>query len=337
MVTTEDLDWRLWLAENLLRGVAPEHLCEVLAGQGLSATAVQAELAALVAHPAYRVARRLAHAVARSQSLDARARKLAVYTGLPPGIPRRANLSVEAFYREHVAPNTPVVLPDALAAWPALGTWSPAYFRARVGEARVRVMTGRDADPRYHQNQETNWVEMAMAAYADRVEAVGVSNDFYMVASNRNLARPELAPLMADLAPMPAVVEPTLTADRCQMWFGPAGTRTPLHRDTHPVLLCQVLGRKVFHLVQPREMALVLHEEGYYAPLDLEAPDLACFPDFADAEVLTVELGPGDALYIPWNWWHQARALDVSISVTLDQFRRPEDIRPMARCEGGCE
>ncbi|MDB5097080.1 MAG: hypothetical protein JWM80_1501 [Cyanobacteria bacterium RYN_339] len=318
--------WQRWLVENLLRGVEPAALLALLTAEGVPAAEVQQALATLPAQPAYQAAARLAHAVARSRSLDARARKLAAYRDPPDGVPRRAGLTTRAFYREHVATNLPVVLTDACAAWPAVGRWSPAYLRERVGPATVRVMAGRDADPRYHQHQEENWQEMSMAAYSALVERAGSSNDFYMVASNRNLERTDLLPLQADLRPLPAVMDPGSAPSTMHMWFGPADTRTPLHRDMHPVLLCQVYGRKRLWLIQPREMALILAEEGFYAPLNCEAPDFARFPDLPPTSILEVELAPGEALYIPWDWWHQARALEPSISVALDAFRRPEDV-----------
>jgi hypothetical protein len=46
--------------------------------------------------------------------------------------------------------------------------------------------------------------------------------------------------------------------------------------------------------------------------VDFDAPDLDRYPRFADAmkAAITVELEPGDAVYIPYLWWHHVRALD---------------------------
>src|SRR5688572_29442483 len=40
-------------------------------------------------------------------------------------------------------------------------------------------------------------------------------------------------------------------------------------------------------------------------------PDLARFPRFAEAQrhAQTAELEPGDALYIPYGWWHHVESL----------------------------
>jgi mannose-6-phosphate isomerase-like protein (cupin superfamily) len=35
---------------------------------------------------------------------------------------------------------------------------------------------------------------------------------------------------------------------------------------------------------------------------------------------MDVEVGPGDALFLPAAWWHWARSLSVSILVTFSNF-----------------
>jgi hypothetical protein len=61
----------------------------------------------------------------------------------------------------------------------------------------------------------------------------------------------------------------------------------------------------------------------YLAPLDftpsgapvslvqLTAPDHSRFPRFAEAlrNAMQAELGPGDALFIPYGWWHHVESL----------------------------
>lgn len=144
-----------------------------------------------------------------------------------------------------------------------------------------------------------------------------------MVALNQNFYEPALAPLFDDVRPYPPIVPDPAPHSALNLWLGPAGTRTPLHHDQANILFCQVYGRKRFHLISPRELALTPYSFGLTCPIDCENPDLARFPDFGDVKVHVVEVGPGDALFLPVGWWHQVRALDVAISVTFTEFDRP--------------
>jgi hypothetical protein len=60
-----------------------------------------------------------------------------------------------------------------------------------------------------------------------------------------------------------------------------------------------------------------------YSPVDAEDPDLSRFPRFRDAPLWRADLEPGDLLYIPSMWWHQARSQTTSIAVNLWWVRGP--------------
>ena len=60
--------------------------------------------------------------------------------------------------------------------------------------------------------------------------------------------------------------------------------------------------------------------------VDFDAPDLAAHPRFAlaMAHALTVELEPGDAIFIPSMWWHHVEGLaDFNILVNYWWRRTP--------------
>jgi hypothetical protein len=47
--------------------------------------------------------------------------------------------------------------------------------------------------------------------------------------------------------------------------------------------------------------------------VDLRQPDLARYPRFAEALATaeSAELEPGDAVYVPYMWWHHVESLDT--------------------------
>lgn len=321
----KDTNWKYWLVENIFRGVPADYLQAHLVKQGLSASSVQHELNALNSNQAFQAAANYVHAVRRIKSLQDRAQKLAAYRPTFE-IQRRSGVTVEEFYRNYYASGTPVILTDVTKAWPALQKWTPEYLRETVGDARIQIMTGRNADPQYEKNKDAHMSEVSMKTYVDMVLQHGPTNDFYMVARNRNLEKDGLQPLLADFQPLPAIMSPDSRPDSFLMWFGPAGTVTPLHHDPNGVFFCQVYGRKRYWMVRPDELSLLMSEDGYYSPVNAADPDLRRFPDFEGARVHTFDVGPGDAVFLPMGWWHQVESLDVSISVTLDEFRKPEQV-----------
>ena len=103
-----------------------------------------------------------------------------------------------------------------------------------------------------------------------------------------------------------------------RIWIGtPAVTQT--HFDINYNLVCMVAGRKRFVLFPPDQA-----KNMYIGPLEatisgvptsmasLEKPDFDAHPRFREAlaAATVAELEPGDALYIPYMWWHHVSSTD---------------------------
>ena len=102
-----------------------------------------------------------------------------------------------------------------------------------------------------------------------------------------------------------------------RVWIGNA-SRVSTHYDVSSNVAVVVAGRRRFCLFPPSQ-----GENLYVGPLDvtlagqpvslvdLEAPDLARYPRFAEARrhMQVTVLEPGDAIFIPSLWWHDVKAL----------------------------
>jgi ribosomal protein L16 Arg81 hydroxylase len=98
---------------------------------------------------------------------------------------------------------------------------------------------------------------------------------------------------------------------------------TPLHHDTTSIVFHQIYGSKRFLLVSPFETALLRRARGVYCDVDPEHPGR--HPELSGVSIPSVELDPGDALFIPVGWWHHVRALEASISLSFTNLRVPND------------
>jgi len=105
---------------------------------------------------------------------------------------------------------------------------------------------------------------------------------------------------------------------RPRIWIGNAIT-VQTHFDLNDNIACVVAGRRRFTLFPPDQIGNL-----YVGPLDftlsgppvsmvdVAAPDLERFPRFAAAQAAAqaAELAAGDAIYIPYGWWHNVQSLE---------------------------
>ncbi|NTX08384.1 cupin-like domain-containing protein [Myxococcus sp. CA040A] len=319
---------RSWLAENLTSGVDPSRLVQALQAQGLSEARAREAVDVVSAHPAVRHGQQ---AVSRRRELESLLEVRAAlhaqcHPGLSPvAVDRLRHLAPDAFFERYYIPNRPVVIKGLLDDWPALTRWSPEWLAERFGDEEVEVMAGRDAEPDPDFHAERLRRTLPLRELVARFRDTRASDDVYLVARNSLLLRAAFRPLLDDLRPPRGYIHPDLSApDSVHLWFGPAGTLSKLHHDHLNVLFCQVLGRKRFWLSPSCETPRLYNDRGLYSAVDILAPDVSRFPDFARATLHSCVVGPGDALLIPVGWWHAVQALDLSVSVTFVSFDRPE-------------
>ncbi len=320
-------EFRTWVVENALAGVPIAELERTLVEGGVPLGVARREVRLLVGSPALSAARSFAARARRAEMvLELRAR-LARESGAPI-VARRTVPDAAEFFDRYFAANRPVIFTDATEGWPARA-WTPESLGERLRGVTIEIASGRDGDPTPDRRLDAHREKTTFDEYVRRVRAAGTSNDVYMVANNKNMDRPELRALVADVRIDERLFDPERAAGGFSFWLGPAGTVTPLHHDTTNILFHQLYGRKRFILVAPEATALLEQSEGFYNGLDAEDGSLE---EAVGPEALhEVELQPGESLFLPVGWWHHVRALDVSISLAQLFFRRPnafDEYRP---------
>jgi hypothetical protein len=313
-------EWRGWLLDNVRADAPRDELVGTLVDNEVPVAIAVREVDAARAAAFEERAHRLQNVL----SLERAVRDTARDRG---HLERRRGVGAEEFLRSYWRASWPVILEDVMDGWPAMERWTPDYLKDRLGDVPLNVQTGRDRDERADEHLDEHRTQMPLAEYIDAITEVGVSNDLYLVARDRAFDNAALLGLLDDVI-APPYHDPERLPRGCSLWLGPAGTRTPLHHDQTNNLMCLVFGRKQVRLASPRSRALIAHSRGLWSHLDLEDADALAALDDAerdDLEVFTAHLSAGDALFVPAGWWHQVRATEVSLHLSLTGFRWPND------------
>ncbi|MEP6922450.1 MAG: cupin-like domain-containing protein [bacterium] len=238
------------------------------------------------------------------------------------------------FYEHYVRLNRPVILTGLTDSWNATTTWTPTYFRANYPHAKVMFTAWESAAPSndptdYYRNRRRLGTRLGRF-----IDLMNSGEDFSRNYISQFPVFRQLPQLRDDIKPLdafmnippyyPAALQARLKKEPT-LWFGPAGTVTPVHFDSAHNLLVQIHGRKKLILIPPQQSRSLYYPSlnlGHvnYSPVDIEAPDFDRFPLFKNARPIEVMLEPGEVLFIPVRWWHYARGLAPTISLNFWWF-----------------
>ncbi len=319
-------EWQKWAAFSLLDGVPLRDVLEVLASNGLPAAESVLFCARLYDSPVFAAGQWMASKVHKLESLLTMCEQMQRTAETPVSVDRRSGISSEVFRDEYYARNEPLIMNDVCDGWMALDRWTPSYLVDTIGSAEVEVMSGRDSDDQYEIHSDLHKFRMPFDEFVAKIQANPVGNDTYLVANNKLLESAAAAHLWSDFDLDPRFLRPDPGHSQAFLWFGPAGTVTPLHHDTVNVLFNQVRGTKRFFLIPAMQIHRVYNRVGVFGDVDPVAPDLTRYPRFSGVCSLEFEIGPGETLFIPAGWWHRVEAVDMSISVSFTNFNWDNNI-----------
>ncbi len=314
--------WREWLASQVISGVDHDAIKCVLREQGYSDLEITAEMITASEHPFIKAGKKSHHLLEKRnwllQTADALGRLDPHYAD---EIEVREAPDFDTFVREYYSRMRPVVLKGGIDHWPALGRWTPEYFREKVGHAEVEIQYGRDSDPDYERNARKHKKRILMRDFVDMVIDGGETNDYYMTAGNTRKSLEGIEPLFEELGDFhEGYRKPDSLLRQNLLWFGPKGTFTPLHHDLTNNMLVQIYGRKKITIYSPFQVPYLYNDKGVFSQIDVRQVNDGCFPSFQNAKPLEIILEPGDSIFIPIAAWHVVESLDVSISITFTDF-----------------
>jgi len=253
-------------------------------------------------------------------------------------VPELAGVTAAHFWGDILPAAKPVVLRGAVSDWPVVhaGRESGEALAAYLGNfdqgRPVRAMLGGpDIAGRFFYNSDLSGFnfraeELRLAAALDLLlkhlddpspPALAIQS----VPTRANLPgfdRANAMRLLPDLEP--------------RVWIGNKVT-VAAHHDPSENIACVVAGRRRFTLFPPDQVANLYPGPFELTPagpiismVDFDAPDLDRYPNFPEAmgHALIAELEPGDALFIPYLWWHQVESLDA-VNMLVNYWWGPND------------
>jgi hypothetical protein len=123
--------------------------------------------------------------------------------------------------------------------------------------------------------------------------------------------------LAEDLLAITALVRPIASNqpffghfNSAKLWIGQQGIVMPNHYDATDNMYVMAWGRKRAIIGEPGQLDALYrypneHPLAGSSQVNLTSPDLYRYPNFKNARLREVIVGPGDILYLPAWWWHQ--------------------------------
>lgn len=229
-----------------------------------------------------------------------------------------------SFHQQIVAKAEPVVIKGAVAEWPAvlLGLESDQklanYLASAAGSKPITAIVANASDDRRltYNEQLTGFnferKPYSIDSYINELLQQAHSAKPKILAM-QGISSADYLPKFSDDNSMPLLNNEVIP----RLWIGNQST-VPTHYDSQENIACVVAGRRRFSLFRPEETPNL-----YIGPLlntpagaptslvDLNNPDYDRYPKFKAAvdNAMVAELEPGDAIYIPYLWWHNVESL----------------------------
>ncbi|RUS85303.1 hypothetical protein EGW08_006950, partial [Elysia chlorotica] len=235
-------------------------------------------------------------------------------------VDKRQKLSLQEFHDVYDG-KWPVIVTDVMSTWPAMN-WTADFFKKQYGRSRVTMTT--------YANSEKSGFSVPLEIFLDHLHMstprtwTYLQDELFLI-QNPKLRAHILQPIYVEedfFQLLPASVRPW----DCMLLWGTAHSRSSLHIDPYnwTGTNAVISGLKRWKLLPPGQDKLLSVTPGrrcgfplecvkYNSELDLFDPDQA--HSLSKIKYLEVDQGPGEMLFIPPGWFHQANNAVPTLAV----------------------
>ena len=238
-------------------------------------------------------------------------------------IPRRKDLTPEAFQKEFFKPQKPVVLEGLMANWPAYSKWNLEYMKMVAGDKVVPLYDDRPVQHEDGFNEPH--ARMKMSEYVDLLKSKPTRYRIFLW----NVLK-EVPELQQDFSFPDLGIR--LMKGLPMLFFGGQDSYTFMHYDIDlanifhfhfdGVKECILFPQSENKLLYKIPHSLITHES-----IDFSNPDYETWPALKHVNGYKARLNHGDSIYIPEGYWHYMKYITPGISMSLRGIpRNPKNL-----------
>ncbi len=237
-------------------------------------------------------------------------------------IDRVENITKADFIEHYYNPQKPVLIEGLIKDWPAYKKWNLDYIKALAGDQVVPLYNNQETKGKQKSAEPT--VTMKMSDYIDLIKSkpTDLRIFFYdlmqkMPALANDFSFPDIGLKFFKRLPV--------------LFFGSKGSNVLVHYDMDLADLVHVHfhGKKKVLLFSPEQskyMYKVPFSVHNLETIDMDNPDFETYPALQKLEAFEIEMGHGDALYMPSGYWHYIKYLNGGFSMTLRAFSKKPSV-----------
>jgi hypothetical protein len=214
----------------------------------------------------------------------------------------------------------PVILTGFTDKWLARKLWKPESMKQVFGHIVVPLRGSDNEFEVFFKN--VGATSMTLGEYFDAISSPtrqGRPPFLGNISFDHPATREHLKPLRSQFN-FPKLF-PGADKQEMRLWIGAFGQKSTIHNDNYDNLNAQIIGQKKFLLFSPDQHALLyprkLTDMCWASPVDRDNPDFETYPLSRQLDGFECTLDPGDILYIPIFWWHQAISESLAININM--------------------